>query len=85
MCIRDREEACYDPTADYPVIFEGMKRCSHYSGHDPAPDLPPDLPDSDHINRDIEALKAFADTATQRRKQLRKTPRYEDGVTPVLL
>jgi hypothetical protein len=79
------EEACYDPAADYPVIFEGMKRCSHYSGHDPAPDLPPDLPDPDHINRDIEELKAFADTATQRRKQLRKTPRYEEGVAPVLL
>ena len=79
------EEAYYDPAADYPVIFEGMKRCSHYSGHDPAPDLPPDLPDSDHINHDIEALKAFADTAMQRRKQLRKTPRYEDGVAAVLL
>ena len=79
------EEACYDPAADYPVIFEGMKRCSHYSGHDPAPDLPPDLPDSDQINRDIEALKAFADTATKRRKQLKKTPRYEDGVEPILL
>lgn len=78
-------EACYDRDADYPVIFEGMKRCSHYSGHDPAPDLPPDLPDSDHISRDIEELKAFADTAMQRRKQLRKTPRYEDGVEPILL
>lgn len=79
------EEACYDPDADYPVIFEGMKRCSHYSGHDPAPDLPPDLPDPDHINRDIKELKAFADTAMQRRSQLKNTPRYEDGVAPVLL
>ena len=79
------EEACYDPTADYPVIFEGMKRCSHYSGHDPAPGLPPDLPASDRIERDIEELKAFADTATDRRKQLRKAPRYDEGVEAVLL
>lgn len=79
------EEACYDPATDYPVIFEGMKRCSHYSGHDPAPDLPTDLPDPDRIGRDIEELKAFADTAMARRRQLRKTPRYEDGVEAVLL
>lgn len=79
------EEACYDPIADYPVIFEGMKRCSHYSGHDPAPGLPPDLPASDRIERDIEELKAFADTATDRRKQLRKAPRYDEGVEAVLL
>ena len=32
------EQACVDPTADYPAIFEGMKRCSHYSGHDRAPE-----------------------------------------------
>jgi len=79
------EEACYDPAADYPVIFEGMKRCSHYSGHDPAPDLPPDLPDSDRIERDIEELKAFADQAMARRRQLRRVPRYDDGVEAVLL
>lgn len=79
------EEACYDPAADYPVIFEGMKRCSHYSGHDPAPDLPPDLPDSDRIERDIEELKAFADTAAARRKGLRKAQRYEAGVEAMLL
>ena len=24
------EEACIDPENDYPVIFEGMKHCSHY-------------------------------------------------------
>lgn len=79
------EVACYDPAADYPVIFEGMKRCSHYSGHDPAPELPPDLPDSDRIERDIEELKAFADKATARRRQLRRVPRYDDGVEAVLL
>lgn len=79
------EEACFDPASDYPVIFEGMKRCSHYSGHDPAPDLPPDLPDSGHIKRDIEGLKTFAATAKKRRDQLRKAPRYEDGVEAVLL
>src|SRR5690606_40403109 len=47
------EEACFDAKADYPAIFEGMKRCSHYSGHDTAADLPPDLPDEDGIQQDL--------------------------------
>tara|TARA_R110000868_G_scaffold56323_2_gene174348 strand:+ start:10929 stop:13625 length:2697 start_codon:yes stop_codon:yes gene_type:complete len=79
------EEACYDPATDYPVIFEGMKRCSHYSGHDPAPDIPPDLPDSDRIEHDIRELRAFADIAKNRRKQLGKAPRYEEGAEAILL
>lgn len=79
------EEACFDPAADYPVIFEGMKRCSHYSGHDLAQDLPPDLPDSDRIGRDIQELKSFVEMATERRKRLRRMPQYDDGVAAVLL
>ncbi|MEF9605950.1 hypothetical protein O4J55_27945, partial [Paracoccus sp. PXZ] len=38
------KHACYNPADDYPAIFEGMKRCSHYSGHDRAADLPQELP-----------------------------------------
>ena len=79
------EAACIDPAADYPVIFEGMKRCSHYSGHDPATDLPPDLPEPEQISRDIEKLNGFADMALQRRKQLNKGPKHEVGVEAVLL
>ena len=79
------EEACVDPTADYPVIFEGMKRCSHFSGHDTALDLPPELPQCDHIYRDIKELVTFADMAVNRRKKLKKAQKYEKGVEPLLL
>ncbi len=79
------EEACIDPKNDYPLIFEGMKRCSHYSGHDLAENLPDQLPEADDIIKDIEALKAFSDMASQRKKALRKSGRYEDGVKAILL
>lgn len=78
------EQACFDPADDYPAIFEGMKRCSHYSGHDPAPDLPPDLPDTSQIESDIGALSNFSRAAKKRQKELEKT-KYEKGVEPVLL
>ncbi len=79
------DEACIDPENDYPVIFEGMKRCSHYSGHDLAEDLPPELPEADHIRHDADELKAFFNAANERRKKLRKARPYEEGVEPVLL
>lgn len=79
------EEACINPQDDYPLIFEGMKRCSYYAGHDQAHALPSALPESDQISRDIEALKDFARMAMKRRRELRKRPRYEDGVKPKLL
>lgn len=66
-------------------VFEGMKRCSHYSGHDPAPDLPPDLPETNEVARDIDDLASFADMATKRHKQLGKARRYDRGVEAVLL
>ena len=77
--------ACLDPDNDYPAIFEGMKRCSHYSGHDLAEDLPPALPELGQICRDIDELKKFFDTADSRRKGLEKARPYERGVEPVLL
>ena len=77
--------AFFDPAADYPVIFEGMKRCSHYSGHEPAPDLPPELPEPGEIARDIEDLDSFVAMAIARRKRLEKAPSPEDGVEPILL
>ena len=77
--------ACFDPAADYPLILEGMRRCSHYSGHEPAPDLPPELPEPDKVSRDIEDLKAYAAMARERRTRLGKEPPPEDGVEPILL
>ena len=78
--------ACFDPEHDYPVIFEGMKRCSHYSGHDPAEDLPPELPPLEEIARDIGELRDFANHAKARKKELEKTMgSYEDGITPELI
>jgi ABC-type transport system involved in cytochrome c biogenesis ATPase subunit len=79
------EEACIDPTNDYPLIFEGMKRCSHYSGHDPAEGVPDELPESDNIAKDIEALKEFVKFASDRQKALRKGGKYENGVEAILL
>ena len=79
------KEACFDPLADYPPIFEGMKQCSHYSGHDPAPSIPPDLPDSDQIAHDIEELKNFFVMANDRRSKLRKAKPYKHGVKADLL
>ena len=75
--------ACVDPENDYPVIFEGMKRCSHYSGHDLAEDLPPELPTLDQITGDVEALRDFTTHARERRKKLEKTVgSYENGIAP---
>ncbi len=79
------EEACVDPENDYPLIFEGMKRCSHYSGHDLAEDLPPELPPIEEIVRDLQELQDFATVAIERRKVLRKARKYEDGVEPILI
>lgn len=78
------EAACIDPSTDYPAIFEGMKRCSHYSGHDPASDIPSDLPTSDQIACDISDLKSFSEAALKRRAELGKK-HYEKGVEPMLL
>jgi ABC-type transport system involved in cytochrome c biogenesis ATPase subunit len=78
--------ACFDPRHDYPVIFEGMKRTSHYSGHDLAVDLPGELPTLEQIDCDIGELKEFASQARDRRKKLEKSVgSYEKGVEPVLL
>jgi hypothetical protein len=79
------EEACFDPATDYPLIFEGMKRCSHYSGHDRAEELPEALPEIDEITEDIDALKQFSQTASERRKAFRRDGKYEDGVKALLL
>lgn len=79
------EEACFEPANDYPVIFEGMKRCSHYSGHDLAEDLPRELPTLEDMKRDLQALGDFLGVATKRKKELRKAGKYEDGIEPILL
>lgn len=79
------EEACIEPKSDYPLIFEGMKRCSHYSGHDLAEGLPDALPEAEEIAKDTEALKDFANMASDRKKGLGKAGKYEKGVEAILL
>ena len=79
------EEVSFDPARDYPTIFEGMKCCSYYSGHDLAEDLPPELPTKDRIDRDLAELRAFFEAAASRRSKLRKSGKYEDGIEPILL
>lgn len=76
------EQVSFDPSSDYPAIFEGMKRCSHYSGHDQAEDLPTELPSEDQIAADIEALDDFVRAARAKQKALDKAPKYEHGPEP---
>ena len=76
------EQVSFDPSSDYPAIFEGMKRCSHYSGHDQAEDLPTELPSEDQIAADIEALDDFVRAARAKQKALEKAPKYEHGPEP---
>ncbi|WP_417812448.1 AAA family ATPase [Thalassospira alkalitolerans] len=79
------EQVAFDPNADYPTIFEGMKRCSHYSGHDRAEDLPAELPDEAQIEADIDALNDFVQAARERQRALANAPRYEHGPEPEFL
>lgn len=79
------QHAIYDPREDYPAIYEGMKRCSHYSGHDRAADLPPELPDKADINADLKALKDFYTKVSGRKAILEKGRRYEKGPEPEFL
>ena len=72
--------AFIDTRVDYPVIFEGMKRCSHYSGHDMADDIPPGLPELSHIAEDLAELSNFYSMAKTRRRELEKEMKsYEEG------
>ena len=78
--------ACFDTQKDYPVIFEGMKRTSHFSGHDRAEDLPPELPAFEDIHQDIVNLNVFATDARARRRALEQSlGAYEGGIEPMLL
>jgi ABC-type transport system involved in cytochrome c biogenesis ATPase subunit len=78
--------AYFDPEKDYPVLFEGMKRASHYSGHDAAEDLPTELPPLADIERDIKDLHDFSTQARERKKKFEKAlGDYDAGIKPVLL
>lgn len=76
------ETACFDPKTDYPQIYEGMSRCSHYSGHDRAVDLPDELPPIETVEADLNSLKSFCDGARERQKGLAKDPKHETGPIP---
>ena len=78
------EQACIDPAHDYPLIFKGMKRCSHFSGHDRAESMPDALPDLSEIAKDIKELKDFVSLAKNRKKELKKAGSNEDSVKPIL-
>lgn len=77
--------ACYDPADDYPSIFEGMKRCSHHSGHDRAADLPQELPEKVDIDADLQALVEFHKKVSARKAVLEKGHSYEKGPEPEFL
>lgn len=79
------KHACYDPAGDYPAIFEGMKRCSHHSGHDRAADLPQELPEKVDFDADLQALVEFHKKVSDRKAVLEKGHRYEKGPEPEFL
>lgn len=80
------EAACFDAERDYPTIFEGIKRTSHFSGHDLAEGLSQELPSLEEIDNDIDSLNSFAAEARERRKKLEKSMGSYDGeVAPILL
>jgi energy-coupling factor transporter ATP-binding protein EcfA2 len=79
------KHASFDPADDYPEIFEGMKRCSHYSGHDLAADLPPELPSKETIEADLKALTDFYQKVSERKSALEKGHSYEKGPTAEFL
>ncbi len=79
------KHACYDPANDYPAIFEGMKRCSHHSGHDRAADLPQELPEKVDIDADLQALVEFHKMVSDRKAVLEKGHSYEKGPKPEFL
>lgn len=79
------KHACYVPADDYPAIFEGMKRCSHHSGHDRAADLPLELPDKAQIDADLQALIDFHKKVSERKAVLEKGYSYEKGPEPEFL
>ncbi|CUH78091.1 cytochrome c biogenesis protein CcmA [Tritonibacter multivorans] len=79
------KHACYDPADDYPAIFEGMKRCSHHSGHDRAADLPQELPEKVDIDADLQALVEFHKKVSDRKAVLEKGHSYEKGPEPEFL
>ena len=80
------EAACFDTEGDYPIIFEGMKRTSHFSGRDLVEGLPQELPSLKEIDNDIDSLSSFASEARGRKKKLEKSmDSYEGDVAPILL
>ena len=77
--------AAFDPKEDYPAIFEGMKRCSHFSGHDRADALPDGLPDRVAMEADLTDLIDFHKKVAGRKKELEKEHKYDAGLVPEFL
>ena len=64
--------------SDHQAIFEGMTRCSKYSGHDQPPGAPPDLPKFDEIEADCAALGAFIGDVSVRQAALEKVRKLSE-------
>lgn len=79
------KHACYFPEEDYPAIYEGMKRCSHFSGHDRAAELPQEFPAKHAIDADLQALIEFYKKVSERKTILEKNHKYEEGPQPEFL
>ncbi|MCC6864218.1 MAG: AAA family ATPase, partial [Rhodobacteraceae bacterium] len=77
--------ACYNPADDYPAIYEGMKRCSLYSGHDKAVDWSQYLPTEEDIKSDLKELIDFYEKVSSRKKKLEDGHNYEKVPKPEFL
>lgn len=67
-----RLRAAHVDKDDYKAVRAGMTRCSKFSGHDIALEVPPDLPKFDDIKQDFEALRGVSWPQTPAVKSLIK-------------
>lgn len=62
----------YVDNDDFRTVYWGMKRCSRYSGHDPAVARQTSLPTMDDIESDLGKLKNYAEKILKRQKEIEK-------------
>ncbi|MGA0598133.1 AAA family ATPase [Enterovirga sp. CN4-39] len=72
---------------DRKAVYQGMSRCSRYSGHDQASGASPDLPPIEEIEQDLGFLTDFYQSRDRRRSELEKAGKSaeKDPPSPQLL
>jgi hypothetical protein len=65
-----RLRAAHIDEDDRSAVFEGMSRCSIYSGHDHPTESPAQLPTVKAIEADLDTLRSYYDRAQARKRAL---------------